>query len=130
VLKKKLPYQDQLRTRVLSLRRGATPGEKKLWAALRENRKIINLKFRRQQPVGPYIADFYCHEHKLVVELDGMSHETKLASDRQRDAYMEKQGLRVLRFSEKEACDNPSAIIETVLAEIGFLPQPLPEGGA
>jgi very-short-patch-repair endonuclease len=125
---KKLPYADDLLDRVLSLRRNATPGEQKLWAALRENRKASNLKFRRQHPVGPYVADFYCHAQKLVIEIDGASHEGREEGDKKRDTYMQRCGLRVFRFTEKEACENPAAIIETVLAAIP--PQPLPEGGA
>ena len=60
------------------LRQTGTPPEQLLWLALR-NEQIGGLKFRRQYPIGPYVVDFYCHSAKVAVEVDGMSHEDKLA---------------------------------------------------
>jgi very-short-patch-repair endonuclease len=73
-------------------------------------------RFRRQQPLGPYIVDFYCHDARLVVEVDGGQHVERLQSlwDRERDDYCTEQGLRVLRFFNDEVLRN----VDRVLAEI------------
>src|SRR5678815_4949580 len=73
-----------------------TRAEAKAWKLLR-NRRLAGLKFRRQHPIGPYIADFYCHEHRLVLEIDGSIHGTpeQIRHDRVRTAYIEAQGVSV-----------------------------------
>src|SRR5687768_1556719 len=82
-----------------SLRVQQTDAERLLWAHLRRAR--LGPKFRRQQPLGPYIVDFYCHEEGLVVELDGSQHlEPEHAQrDLERDSFYEQRGLCVLRFA-------------------------------
>lgn len=76
-----------------------TRAEAKAWKLLR-NRRLAGLKFRRQHPIGPYIADFYCHEHRLVLEIDGSIHGTpeQIRHDRVRTAYIEAQGVSVVRI--------------------------------
>ena len=88
------------------LRREATPPEQKLWAALRNGQ--LGFKFRRQHPLGPYIADFYSREAHLVVEVDGAVHfeGEALQHDAHRDAYMRSLGLDVLRFTSAEVETN------------------------
>ena len=85
------------------LRRKMTPSEKKLWQRLR-NHKIAGLKFRRQHPIRWYISDFYCHEARLVIEVDGPIHQNadRAEHDRQRDGVMEELGIKVLRFSNNQ----------------------------
>jgi len=92
------------------LRKNSTPAEKLLWKELR-NRQLSNLKFYRQHPLiyeedrgrlHFFIADFYCAEHKLVIELDGKIHEKQRNYDRERDLIIEKLGLSVVRFKNKE----------------------------
>jgi very-short-patch-repair endonuclease len=85
------------------LRRKMTPSEKLLWQRLR-NHKISGLKFRRQHPIRWYIADFYCHEARLVIEVDGPIHQNadRAEHDRQRDGVMEELGIKVLRFSNNQ----------------------------
>jgi very-short-patch-repair endonuclease len=80
-----------------------TPSEKALWQRLRSN-KIAGLKFRRQHPVKYYIADFYCHEARLVIEVDGPIHDRidRREHDQQRDGVMEDFGIMILRFSNDE----------------------------
>src|SRR5690349_4547952 len=81
------------------LRRRMTDAEQKLWSLIR-NKKLKGKKFRRQHPVGNYILDFYCHECKLAIELDGSSH-TQAESreyDEARTAFLKENGIAVLRF--------------------------------
>ena len=86
-----------------TLRRRQTDAERKLWFALRD-RQFAGFKFRRQQPIGPYIADFVCFEAKLVIELDGEQHgsDQGAAYDNARTRFLEKEGFRVLRFPNHE----------------------------
>lgn len=81
------------------LRRASTSSEELLWQLVR-NRHRCGKKFRRQHPLGVYIADFYCAEAKLALEIDGSGHETSegIRKDEVRDAWMRSQGIEVLRF--------------------------------
>jgi very-short-patch-repair endonuclease len=85
------------------LRESATEAEEFLWLALREN-QLEGLKFRRQHPLSIYIADFYCHKLKLVIEIDGGYHQAKeqMILDAERTASIEFQGLKVIRFTNEE----------------------------
>ena len=85
-------------TRARQLRVDATPPERRVWARLRAGR-VQGLKFRRQHPIGPYVADFYCHDARLVVEIDGAAHQGRAERDRRRDAYLAEQGVHTLRIS-------------------------------
>ena len=101
--------------RAKRLRRILTPSEEAIWEHLRD-RKLLGLKFRRQVPVGPYVADFYCYELRLVLELDGSIHEeaSQISHDVTRDANLEALGFRVLRFTNQEATDNPETLLDTI----------------
>ena len=85
--------------RAKSLRRSLTPPEAMLWARLR--RRGEGPVFRRQHPLGPFILDFYCAAAKLVIEIDGEGHGhgDQPQKDERRDAWLERQGLRVLRIA-------------------------------
>src|SRR6476646_9384175 len=87
------------------LRKNLTQTEARLWLKL-QGRKMEGWKFRRQAPIGPYIADFYCPAARLVIELDGSSHdhEDQAEYDERRQRWLEARGLRVLRLS----ADNPN----------------------
>jgi very-short-patch-repair endonuclease len=84
------------RTFAKSLRREMTDGERLLWQRLRGEQ--LGVKFRRQHPVGPYVADFACLAPRLIVEVDGSQHTAQQAYDAKRDAYFESLGFDVLRF--------------------------------
>ena len=104
------------------LRKKSTSAESLLWQHLR-NRRLNGFKFRRQHQFGDYIADFFCHEAKLVIECDGSAHNSneRWNHDQDRDAYMIQQGIRVMRFKNEEVLHH----IEEVLDRIaGFLPSP------
>ena len=99
------------------LRQQQTDAEIFLWRLLR-NRQLLNAKFRRQHPIENYIADFYCDEHKLIVELDGGQHFTEegIAIDVIRTQRLNDLGIKVLRFDNRQVLTQ----IESVLAEIAL----------
>ncbi|MEL6158949.1 MAG: DUF559 domain-containing protein [Cyanobacteria bacterium J06627_32] len=88
---------DTLFVRAKELRRQQTSTEKLLWMFLR-GRRLKGAKFRRLHNIGPYIADFYCHQAVLAVELDGPIHQTRKVQDEARDAWMKACGFTILRF--------------------------------
>lgn len=97
------------------LRKKQTPAETIFWEMVRD-RQFLGLKFRRQHQLGDYIADFYCHEHKLVVEFDGGVHSTKQKKDRKRDAWMETQGYTVFRFPNRQLLDATDTVLSALHA--------------
>ena len=99
--------------RTRELRRNSTEAENLLWQALRNNH--LDVKFRRQVAIGPYIADFICHELNLIVEADGGQH-CESAHDAERTKFMNSEGFDVLRFWNNEITDNLEGVI-TVLKE-------------
>jgi very-short-patch-repair endonuclease len=116
------------------LRREMTAAEKKLWRRL-SNRQLAGRKFRRQQPYGNYILDFYCAEEKLAVELDGGQHgyPQGLAADHEREEFLQREGVRVLRFWNNEVWENVDGVLETIrqvlVGEVPPHPNPLPRRG-
>ena len=105
----KVYFQNSIK-RARQLRTQSTQAEAKLWSILRGNK--LGAHFRRQVPIGPYIADFVSSRAKLIVELDGSQHlSTKgLADDAQRTRYLEREGFRVLRFNNVEVLKNSSVV--------------------
>jgi very-short-patch-repair endonuclease len=95
------------------LRRTMTPGEKILWEALR-GRRLRGLRFRRQQIIGRFIVDFYCHSAGLIVEVDGPIHDQQTDRDRERDAFLRGLGLNILRVSD----ENVRTALPAVLVRI------------
>ena len=108
-----------------SLRRKQTEAERKLWNHLR-SRCFKDLKFRRQQPVGPYIADFCCLEGKLVVEVDGGQHLEHGDEDEQRTKFLKKEGFRVIRFWDNEVLARIEDVLEYIYQTIRETPSPQP----
>jgi very-short-patch-repair endonuclease len=106
--------------RARTLRQTETPPEELLWLALR-NGQIGGLTFRRQHPIGPYVVDFYCHGAKLVVEVDGMSHDERMEADTEKTKYLEGQGLRVLRVLNEEVMQDLDAVAREI-ARLGGVP--------
>lgn len=95
------------------LRSDTTAAEKRLWAHLRL-RQFCGLKFRRQHGIGPYIVDFYCANRSLVIEVDGDTHAeaAQIAADRERDAYLQSLGVRVVRYTNDDVLHNLDGVIE------------------
>jgi very-short-patch-repair endonuclease len=101
------------------LRRRATLTERSLWTLLRD-RRLDGLKFRRQVPIGPYVVDFLCLAHRLIVEADGPFHDP--AHDALRDQWLATQGFCVLRFGNRAILGAGFDVIDRILATISLLP--------
>ena len=111
--------RDQTPTeRARTLRRDDTQAEARLWSALRD-RRLGCWTWRRQVPQGPYIVDFYCAEAKLVVELDGGQHSEQVAYDERRTAFLETQGLRVIRFWNHHVLEHSNDVCLAILDVCG-----------
>lgn len=115
-----------------TLRREMTDSERKLWSGLRGER--LGARFRRQHPLGNYIADFACLAPKLIVELDGSQHAEQQEYDARRDRYFHEHGFAVLRFPSNAPFANFDGIREAILEQLKVLagecphPNPPPEG--
>jgi len=107
--------------RARSLRVSQTDAEARLWSRLR-NRMLGDAKFRRQVPVGPYIADFLCAGHMLIVELDGGQHADNPA-DLRRTRFLESKGYRVVRFWNPDVLANTEGVLEMILLELEKAPR-------
>ena len=103
-----------------ALRRNATDAEQIMWRLLRD-RRLGGVKFRRQVPIGPFVADFACIAQRVVVELDGGQHSDN-ASDVRRDAYLKAEGWRVLRFWNNDAMRNREGVLETICDAAALTP--------
>ncbi len=94
-----------------------TDAERRLWRYLRL-RQLDGHKFRRQVPIGPYIADFVCLKAMLVIEVDGGQHAEAHAYDSRRDDFMRGQGYRILRFWNNDVLANMDGVWQTIVKEI------------
>lgn len=111
-------------SRVRQMRRSPTEAERLIRNAVR-SRRLGGFKFRRQVWIGSYIADFFCAEAKLVVELDGSQHSDADAYDTRRDASLAEAGYRTLRFWNNDVTGNLDGVLETILSACGArLPSP------
>ena len=107
---------DTQRDRAKQLRRTMTRAETLLWRHLKADR-LAGLNFRRQAPIGTYIADFVAHSCKLIVEVDGESHdfEERIRRDERRDAWLASRGYRVLRFTNDDVMKNLEGVALAIL---------------
>lgn len=113
-----MPYSNihpKTRTRAKRLRREPTKAESAMWDMLRDLRPC-GARFRRETPIGPYIADFAWLSARIVVEVDGDSHETDRGRrhDLRRDAFLRAEGSAVLRFDNAHVLDGPGYVCETI----------------
>jgi primosomal protein N' (replication factor Y) len=95
------------------LRKNSTSAEGQLWSKLRRT-NLNGYKFRRQHPIGPYVADFACASAMLVVELDGAQHEDQAAYDERRTDYLRSRGWRVIRFHSTDVFVNVGGVLEAI----------------
>ena len=109
-------YTQQTLERAKALRRSLTDQEKKLWGALRD-RRLGGFKFRKQQPIGPFIADFVCQERRLIIEVDGSQH-AESQTDAARDAFLKDKGYRILRVWNNDVTGNLSGVLTAILAAL------------
>ena len=108
----KPPLPTKTRQHARELRQRGTDAERKLWYHLRGGR-LNGMKFRRQHPIPPYVVDFYCDAHKLVVELDGAQHNEGV--DRERSRFLAAQGLKILRYWDNEVLQQADAVLAAIV---------------
>jgi very-short-patch-repair endonuclease len=120
--------RTELLDRCRELRRSETDAERFLWMLLR-SRQIAGAKFRRQHQFGPFILDFFCVEHQLAIEVDGGQHfsDDGLAYDASRTAWLQRAGVQVLRFDNRQVLVETEGVIETILQELGMDEVPSPQ---
>ena len=108
--------------KAVELRNNMTMAESVLWEELR-NRKNFRYKWRRQHPVDIFIVDFYCHRYKLVIEVDGEIHQNLVVSERDagRQHEIEKLGITILRFSNKEILEDTGKVLGRIIQEMRSL---------
>jgi len=104
--------------RAHELRRATTTAEQLVWNLVRD-RRLGGLKFRRQHPLGPFIADFYCHEKRLVLELDGEEHELRRMEDAERSQYLATLKLSVFRICNEDVYSNLEGVSVGILRAAG-----------
>lgn len=122
-------YPGLQKSRARRLRGRQTDVENKLWSRLRA-RQVGGAKFRRQHPLGPFIADFCCVERGLVIELDGGHHTDQVITDAQRSKFIEQSGYRVLRIWNNDVIENLQGVLEKICQELDCPhPNPLPLRG-
>ena len=113
------PYRESNVPLASKLRQNMTKYEKKLWF---QYLRTCPVRFQRQKPIGRYIVDFYCAKAKLVIELDGSGHyeETQKAYDKRRTAYLERMGLRELRYTNLQIAREFRGVCEDIYHHIEF----------
>ena len=119
-----LSLRERIKVRAVSIQRArrfrkhATDAEKRLWSG--RNRQVAGLKFRRQHALGNRVIDFYCHEAKLAIELDGSGHACSLQRERDLDREMElrERGIRTLRFDNSEILNNLDGVLNAIIHSI------------
>jgi very-short-patch-repair endonuclease len=114
---KRLAIPPHLQAQMVQLardfRKTPTASENQLWQAVR-NGRLANARFRRQQPIGPFIVDFYCPSHGLIVEVDGPVHDGQAEHDRERQALLEACGYGVLRVRASDVEHNLQRVLQTI----------------
>jgi len=113
-----------------SLRQNMTGAEWRLWQILRSH-QMKGHQFHRQVPIGRYIADFVCHEARLIVEIDGGQHDRSSSQEAERNEFLQSEGYRILRFWNNEVLANLDGVHQAIVGELrGITPtQTLPHQG-
>ena len=112
-----LDTENGTRKNARKLRKNQTEAEKVLWGAIK-GRQCAGMKFRRQYPIHYYVADFYCHEERLIIEVDGSIHlrSNVIEHDENRTSELCRYGIRIIRFSNEEVLHNLQEVIERIKA--------------
>jgi very-short-patch-repair endonuclease len=109
---------DGARARARTLRQNMTEAERRLWQILRSH-QTKGYKFRRQVPIGRYIADFVCHEAWLILEIDGGQHDRSSPREAERSGFLQNEGDRILRFWNNEVLADLDGVHATIADELG-----------
>ena len=118
-------YSSTARNRALRMRKSGTDAELRLWRLLR-SKHLSDFKFRRQHPVGPYIADFICLDRRLVIEVDGGQHQEQGPYDVKRTSDLEAAGYRVLRFWDNDVLLKTDDVMQAIFQALHASPHPSP----
>ena len=108
----KLHYNSRLKNVARSLRKAENLSEVFLWKELRA--KKLGVQFLRQRPLDNYVVDFFCHQLNLVIEVDGISHDSKAEKDEERQKKLESQGIHFLRFQDKDILYNLDGVLQDI----------------
>jgi very-short-patch-repair endonuclease len=111
--------RKELLERRVELRKNQTPQELKLWEVI--SNKKLGVKFRRQHSVGTYILDFYCHEKKLAIEIDGSQHLLNKEYDHERDNFLKSHNITTLRFWNNEIDQSLDGVVMNIIESIKLL---------
>ena len=122
-----LPYKRKLSELARKNRNNPSPAEKKIWYEVLCRKQFEGYKFTRQKPLGGYIVDFYCSKLQLVIEIDGDSHAENVEYDKTRTEVLSQLGLRVLRYTNREVCNNIEGVYQDLM-QIITPPTPLVRG--
>ena len=117
----------EMHERAKKLRREMMPAEKILWKEVRTN-KLNGLHFRRQQIIDGYFADFYCHQHALIVEVDRGIHEIQEEYDAERATHLIARGFRIIRFKNEEVFKDLPAVLKKIVKSCSLADSPFPIG--
>ena len=96
-----------------ALRKNQTEAEMRLWCFLKA-KQVGGLKFKRQAPIGNYIADFVCFDARLIIEIDGGQHSSETSKDFERTMWLQSQGFKVLRFWNNDVLGNTDAVMTMI----------------
>jgi very-short-patch-repair endonuclease len=107
------PHDPAKRERAREFRLHPTPAEKRLWKRLQKH-QVAGLGFRRQQVIRGFIVDFYCHQARLAVEVDGATHEKQVGYDEERDRILAEAGVRVLRVPNEHVMANDDVVVAEI----------------
>jgi very-short-patch-repair endonuclease len=114
----RLPYNPKLKERARELRKDMTKPEQRMWFEVLGSKKLKRLNFLRQRPIDNYIVDFYCAELKLVIEIDGDSHDGQEECDDIRTDVLENYELKVIRYKNKDVINNLESVYDDLLEQI------------
>ena len=114
-----LKYNPKLKANSRQLRQNLTDSERVLWRRLR-GKQLADVQFYRQKPIGPYIVDFYAPKAKLIIEIDGSQHfeEPQAEKDRERDEYLSRLGLLIIRLNSRQVLKETDAVVEFIYQKV------------
>ncbi len=112
------PYHPELKEKARVNRKNMNNPEADLWYKVLSKRKLSGFRFNRQKPIDNYIVDFYCAKLKLVIEVDGESHNSQIEYDLKRTNKLEKMGLKVLRYTNYEVMQNLEGVYLDLVKQI------------
>lgn len=119
----RLRIKPQITEHARALRDDMPDAERRLWGAVR-GKQLYGCRFRRQHPIGKYIADFACIDKKLVIELDGWQHQEQTAYDANRTVFLQAQGWQVLRFWNNDVLNNLDGVLAHIADVLAYCPHP------